>query len=87
MKILVTGGSGFIGSNLVESFLNNDKVSFVRVLDNLATGHLSNIQEFMDNSIFEFSEGDIRDKEICVEACKGIDSKPSSSLRFRSKKY
>jgi UDP-N-acetylglucosamine 4-epimerase len=74
MKILVTGGAGFIGSNLVESLLNNPQVSFVRVLDNLATGHLRNIQEFIGNSKFEFLEGDIRDKDICIKACTGIDA-------------
>jgi UDP-N-acetylglucosamine 4-epimerase len=74
MKILVTGGAGFIGSNLVESLLNNPKVSFVRVLDNLATGHIRNIQEFIGNSKFEFLEGDIRDKDICIKACTGIDA-------------
>ena len=74
MKILVTGGAGFIGSNLVESLLNNTQVSFVRVLDNLATGHLRNIQEFIGNSKFEFLEGDIRDKDICIKACTGIDA-------------
>ncbi|MBU3662751.1 MAG: NAD-dependent epimerase/dehydratase family protein [Bacteroidetes bacterium] len=74
MKILVTGGAGFIGSNLVESLLNNPKVGLVRVLDNLATGHLRNIQEFIDNSKFEFFEGDIRDKEICIKATIGIDA-------------
>jgi UDP-N-acetylglucosamine 4-epimerase len=74
MKILVTGGSGFIGSNLVESLINNPKVSLVRVLDNLATGHLRNIQDFMNNSKFEFLEGDIRNKDICIKACQGIDA-------------
>jgi UDP-N-acetylglucosamine 4-epimerase len=74
MKILVSGGAGFIGSNLVESLINNPKVSLVRVLDNLATGHLRNIQEFMDNSKFEFLEGDIRDREICIKSCQGIDA-------------
>ena len=42
MKVLITGGAGFIGSNLVETLLQNENVSFVRVLDNLATGHLEN---------------------------------------------
>jgi UDP-N-acetylglucosamine 4-epimerase len=73
MRVLVTGGAGFIGSNLVESLLKNNQVSFVRVLDNLSTGHLNNIHEFIGNSKFEFIEGDIRDLETCINACKGID--------------
>jgi UDP-N-acetylglucosamine 4-epimerase len=73
MRILVTGGAGFIGSNLVESLLKNNQVSYVRVLDNLATGHLSNLREFIGNPKFEFIEGDIRNLETCINACKGID--------------
>ena len=46
MKILVTGGAGFIGSNLVESLLQNDKISLVRVLDNFATGHKKILKSF-----------------------------------------
>ena len=46
MKILVTGGAGFIGSNLVESLLKNDKISLVRVLDNFATGHKKILKNF-----------------------------------------
>jgi UDP-N-acetylglucosamine 4-epimerase len=74
MRILVTGGAGFIGSNLVESLLNDSRVSLVRVLDNLSTGHFKNIQEFIGNSKFEFLEGDIRDIQICHKACQGIDA-------------
>lgn len=73
MKVLVTGGAGFIGSNLVEVLLQNENVSFVRVLDNLATGLLSNIQEFMGHPKFEFLQGDIRNAEDCNKACAGID--------------
>lgn len=73
MKVLVTGGAGFIGSNLVEVLLQNESVSFVRVLDNLATGHLENIQEFMNHPKFEFLQGDIRNSEDCNKACAGID--------------
>ncbi len=73
MRILLTGGAGFIGSNLVEALLQDERVSFVRVLDNLSTGHLHNIQEFMGNPKFEFLEGDIRDFKTCMKACEGID--------------
>lgn len=73
MKILVTGGAGFIGSNLVEALLHDDRVTHVRVLDNLATGKMENIREFEGHAKFEFMEGDIRDFNTCVQACEGID--------------
>jgi UDP-N-acetylglucosamine/UDP-N-acetylgalactosamine 4-epimerase len=73
MHILVTGGAGFIGSNLVEELLNDTRVTTVRVLDNLATGALKNINEFNGNSKFSFLEGDIRDYKTCLMACDGID--------------
>lgn len=73
MKILVTGGAGFIGSNIVESLLKDSKVSKVLVLDNLATGHKKNIEEFLNNPSFEFIQGDIRDYETCVKVCKDVD--------------
>ena len=56
MRILVTGGAGFIGSNLVEKLLQDNRVSRVRVLDNLATGSLQNIIEFRSHPKFEFME-------------------------------
>ena len=74
MKILVTGGAGFIGSNLVEALLKRSDVELVRVLDNLATGHLHNIQEFMGLPNFEFMEGDICNIDDCFKACEGIDA-------------
>lgn len=73
MKILVTGGAGFIGTNIVEYLLQDKRVSFVRVLDNLATGSLNNLKDFINNPAFEFIEGDIRDFQTCVNACDGID--------------
>lgn len=73
MYILITGGAGFIGSNLVEALLQDDRVTGVRVLDNLATGSLANISEFQSSPKFEFSEGDIRNYTTCLEACAGID--------------
>ncbi len=73
MRILVTGGAGFIGSNLVEKLLQDKRVRLVRVLDNLATGSLQNIETFRDHPAFEFMEGDIRNGNTCMQACQGID--------------
>jgi len=70
-KILITGGAGFIGSNLTEYFLN--KGYFVRCLDNFSTGYRHNIEEFLSNSNYELVEGDIRDLEICKKAVHGMD--------------
>lgn len=73
MRILITGGAGFIGANLVEHLLKNPQVTLVRVLDNLATGSAKNVEEFLINPKFEFREGDIRSYETCLLACKDID--------------
>jgi UDP-N-acetylglucosamine/UDP-N-acetylgalactosamine 4-epimerase len=73
MKILITGGAGFIGSNLTEQLLNDERVSLVRVLDNLATGSLQNIDHLRSHTKFQFIEGDIRSVETCLAACDGID--------------
>ena len=70
-KFLVTGGAGFIGSNLVEAILKLG--CKVRVLDNFSTGKRENIVEFLDNENFELVEGDIRNLENCQKACEGID--------------
>ena len=72
-NILITGGAGFIGSNLAEALLNDDRVATVRVLDNLSNGFMHNIAEFMDRPDFEFIEGDIRNYDTCLQACDGID--------------
>ncbi len=71
-NFLVTGGAGFIGSHIVEYLLVNGAKK-VRVLDNLATGSLQNIQPFMNHPAFEFMEADIREIEVCKKASLGID--------------
>lgn len=73
MRILITGGAGFIGSNLAEHLLQKKEVDLVRVLDNLATGSLKNIEEFEKHPKFEFVQGDIRNYENCMNACTDID--------------
>lgn len=70
-KILITGGAGFIGSNLVEYFLNKDYQ--VVVLDNFATGHRHNIVQHEGNPHFELIEGDIRNMKDCEHAVRGVD--------------
>jgi UDP-N-acetylglucosamine 4-epimerase len=73
MRILVTGGAGFIGSNLVMELLKKSNVTLVRVLDNFSTGHRHNIEDFFYDPRFELIEGDIRNREDCLKACHGID--------------
>jgi len=68
---LVTGGAGFIGSNLVEALL--DKGYTVRCFDNLSTGHIENIEQHMDNPRFTFLKEDIRDLDACLKAAEGAD--------------
>ena len=70
-KVLVTGGAGFIGSNLVEDLLQNN--NRVVVLDNLSTGFMHNLQDVIHHPDFQFLEGDIRNLETCQMACKDID--------------
>jgi UDP-N-acetylglucosamine 4-epimerase len=74
MRILITGGAGFIGSNMAEKLLTDPRVSLIRVLDNLATGSLVNIQDLRSNPKFEFMEGDIRDYKTCLDACDSMDA-------------
>lgn len=73
MKILVTGGAGFIGSNLTEYLLEQGHE--VRVLDNFATGHIENLLPLFDRfgSRFELQVGDIRNLDDCRKAVDGMD--------------
>ena len=70
-KILITGGAGFIGSNLCEYFLKKEHQ--VQCLDNFATGHWHNIAPFLEHPDFQLIEGDIRDLEVCQKAVEGVD--------------
>lgn len=73
MKVLVTGGAGFIGSHITGKLLSMPEVTQVRVLDNLATGSLGNLESFSQHPKFLFIEGDIRDYETCLKACDDIE--------------
>lgn len=68
---LVTGGAGFIGSNLCQAILNMGYR--VRCLDDLSTGKQKNVDMFMDNPNYEFIKGDIKDFDTCMKACEGVD--------------
>ena len=69
MKVLVTGGSGFIGSALVKQWLVDG--CQVRVLDNNSRGSFRRIEDIIED--IEFIEGDVRNKETVADACKGVD--------------
>ena len=71
MRILITGGAGFIGSNLCEYFL--EKGNEVVCFDNFLTGHRHNIEPFLSNSKFILIEGDIRNLDKCKYAVEGVD--------------
>lgn len=73
INLLITGGAGFIGSNLVEHFLDDPRIAKIRVLDDLSNGYQQNIDEFSSHPKFEFMKGDISDYETCLKACDGID--------------
>ncbi len=68
---LVTGGAGFIGSNLCEALLNMGYK--VRCLDDLSTGKKENADIFMDNPDYTFIKGDIKELDVCVKACENVD--------------
>ena len=68
---LVTGGAGFIGSNLCEAIL--DLGHRVRCLDDLSTGKQANVDLFLAHPNYEFIKGDIKDLDVCMRACEGVD--------------
>lgn len=69
-RVLVTGGAGFIGSNLVKQLLELEVK--VKVLDNLSTGNIKNIEPFFEDANFEFLQGDIERAEDCLKACEDV---------------
>jgi UDP-N-acetylglucosamine 4-epimerase len=71
-RFLITGGAGFIGSNITAYLLQHG--AKVRVFDNLATGNIENLKEFQSHPNFEFLEGDLRNTQDCAKACSGIDA-------------
>ena len=72
-NILVTGGAGFIGSNLIERYIADPKISHIRVVDDLSNGSMSNIEPFLSNPKFEFIKDDICNFNVCLDVTKGID--------------
>ncbi|HNX07282.1 MAG TPA: SDR family oxidoreductase [Bacteroidales bacterium] len=72
LHFLVTGGAGFIGSNIVE-YLVKHKAGKITILDNLSTGFLHNIQPFLNHPNVQFFQGDICDADTCETACQDID--------------
>ncbi|WBA41287.1 SDR family oxidoreductase [Hymenobacter canadensis] len=72
LSFLVTGGAGFIGSNLVEYLLKYGAKE-VRVLDNFSNGFRKNVALFESNPALRVIEGDIRDRQTCIDACQGVD--------------
>lgn len=73
MKILVTGGAGFIGSHIVESLIEDPKVEFVRIMDNLSNGFLDNIKPFLSHPKVEYFRGDIRVFRECQKAVRDVE--------------
>lgn len=68
---LVTGGAGFIGSNLCEAILRMGHR--VRCLDDLSTGKQENVDLFIESSNYEFVKGDVKELQVCMDACRGVD--------------
>ena len=72
MKVLVTGGAGFIGSHLVDHLIEDGYE--VRVLDDLSAGSLENLKQWIDHERFEFMLGDMKRRDVCEKAVRGVDA-------------
>ena len=70
MNVLLTGGAGFIGSNILEFLIKQDSIKYVIVFDNLSTGYYHNIQDFENNEKFIFVNNDISDFKVCYDTMK-----------------
>lgn len=73
-KILLTGGAGFIGSNLADGLVEHPDIDKVVVLDNLSTGSEENVSRLLKHPKYSFVNGDIRDFSACMEASKGMNA-------------
>jgi UDP-N-acetylglucosamine/UDP-N-acetylgalactosamine 4-epimerase len=75
MKLLITGGCGFIGSNITEYFLENELFESITIIDNLSSGFIGNIQNLLEKySNLEFIEADIQNIDVCRNITKNIDA-------------
>ncbi len=73
MKILLTGGAGFVGGNLAKALLENDAVTSLVVIDNLSNGYYANVEPLLNNPKYTFIEGDISNYDTCWQAMQGVD--------------
>ncbi len=73
INVLITGGAGFIGSNICRKLINRKEVGLIRVVDNLVSGTKDNIASLLPDKKFEFLEADIRDFDVCLGSTKDID--------------
>src|SRR3990167_9989623 len=72
-RVLVTGGASFIGSHIVEKLIERE-VKKIRVVDDLSSGKLENIQKYIDAGQVEFTKGDLLKEAVCVSAVQNIDT-------------
>lgn len=73
MKILLTGGAGFVGSNIAKALLDRKDVELVRIVDNLSNGYYGNVEPLLSDPRIEFVHGDICDFDLCQAIMQDID--------------
>src|SRR5690625_4052700 len=74
MRILLTGGAGFIGSHLLRAYIDESRIQKIIVVDNLITGNIGNIKSVLNHPKVQFVEGDIRDWDLCKKLCASADA-------------